>query len=129
MFAACAGEKSTPTATFKATTEAAKNKDVNAIKANLSQGSIEFLNNAAKIQKIPLDEAITNQLNLVNFGDKQIETRNEMINGDDATLEIKNPITGAWDKLYFTQENGRWKIAFDKLYKELMKKFEEQNAK
>jgi hypothetical protein len=49
------------------------------------------------------------------------ETRNEKVEGTNATLEIKNAQTGTWDKVYFAQEEGKWKIALDKFMEEMLK--------
>jgi hypothetical protein len=113
-------ENSTPTATFKAYIEAANKNDTAALKQYFSQGTLKMLDEAAKAQNTTLDEVIKNQINL--SGEKKMpETRNETIEGANATLEIKNNITGTWDKVYFKQEDGSWKIALDKFMEEMMK--------
>jgi hypothetical protein len=54
------------------------------------------------------------------------ETRNEKINGDMATLEVKNEKTDKWDPLPFVKENGEWKIALDKFLEDMMKSLGEK---
>jgi hypothetical protein len=50
------------------------------------------------------------------------ETRNEKIEGDTATLEVKNAATNDWDKTPFVKEDGKWKLALDKLIDDLEQK-------
>jgi hypothetical protein len=40
------------------------------------------------------------------------ETRNEKMDGDKATLEIKDK-KAEWQTIHFAREDGQWKIAFD----------------
>ena len=40
------------------------------------------------------------------------ESRNEKIDGDKATLEIKNDKKGTWDTIKFVKEDEQWKISF-----------------
>ena len=58
-----------------------------------------------------------------------VEMRNEKITGETATLEVKNQTTGAWDTIPFVREEGKWKIAFDKLIEEMMKKLADDITK
>jgi hypothetical protein len=48
--------------------------------------------------------------------------RNEKIEGDTATLEVKNEKTTEWETLYFVKETDEWKIALDKSLEEMFKK-------
>ncbi|HEX8421805.1 MAG TPA: hypothetical protein VF634_00240, partial [Pyrinomonadaceae bacterium] len=47
--------------------------------------------------------------------DKMPASRNEKINGNDATLEIQDGESGRWDTVTFVKEDGQWKIALDKM--------------
>ena len=53
--------------------------------------------------------------------EKMPETRNEKIDGETATLEVKNEKTDKWDTLPFVKENSEWKIALDKFVEDMMK--------
>lgn len=44
-------------------------------------------------------------------GDKPFEVRNEKIEGDTATAEIKGGSYAVWIKWKFVKENGEWKLA------------------
>lgn len=119
-FSACkTAEISTPTAGFKAYIEAVNKNDLPKIKQSFSRNSLKMLEETANAQKITLDEAIKNQTNPLGKTLPLPETRNEKIEGANAMLEVK---TGEnWDKVYFSQEDGAWKIALDKFLEEMLK--------
>ena len=102
---------SSPTATAKAFYDAAKAKDVQGIKNTMSKGSLDMMEKFAKMQNKSLDEALKEP-------DKSnppttFESQNEKINGDTATLEVKDE-KGNWETIPFVKEDGQWKIALDK---------------
>lgn len=113
-----------PTDTFKAFVEAGRKKDTAAVKQMLSKGSLKMAEDNAKAQNKSVDEILSSR----ETQDMKAtpESRNEKINGDSATIEIKNDVTGTWDTMYFAKEDGQWKLALDKAMQEIMKKFEEQ---
>jgi hypothetical protein len=114
---------SSPTATFKSFWEAQKKKDVAGMKKTLSKGSMAMLEKGAKQQNKTVDEAITEGFNAPGAKyDKTPETRNEKINGNDATLEVQDETSQKWETMYFVKEDGDWKIALDKTVEELLKK-------
>ena len=108
-------KRDSPTATFEAFYEAIKNKDVQAYKKTVSKGSLEMLERAAKELDKSLDEYINLEMNKpsLKLPDK-LETRNEKITGDRATLEIKNN-EGGWSTVPFVKEDGQWKVAVDEI--------------
>ncbi len=113
-----------PTDTFKAFIEAGRKKDTAAIKQMLSKGSLKMAEENAKAQNMSVDEILSSR---ETPGMKSMpDTRNEKIDGDSATLEIKNDVTGTWDVMYFVKEDGQWKLALDRAMQEIMKKVEEQ---
>ena len=105
--AAC-GKKSTPTETFKAFYEAAKKKDAAGIKKTLSKNLLNRLEDEAKKANKPLDERLIN----VSIPEAMPETRNEKIDGDNATLEIKGR-GDIWHPMSFVKEDGEWKLDSD----------------
>jgi len=111
---------STPTATFKAFYEASNKKDVAGMKKALSKGTMDMFDKLAKEQNKSTDEMLKS-FDKEDKSQKMPETRNEKINGDTATLEVKNDKTDKWDTLPFVKENGEWKIALDKFLEDLMK--------
>lgn len=101
-----------PTVTLKNYVEASQKKDAEAIKQTLSGGTLKMIDESAKRQNTTLEEVLTKD---AGNAYKQVpETRNEKIEGDAATLEVKNAATADWDKIPFVREEGKWKIALDK---------------
>lgn len=119
---ACKFGSSSPTSTFKAFFEAQKKKDVAAIKKTLSKGSLDMMEKAAKEQKKTVDEALAEGLNSpASKSDKMPETRNEKIDGNNATLEVQDEDSKKWETMYFVKEGSDWKIALDKTIEEMFK--------
>ncbi|HEY0004799.1 MAG TPA: hypothetical protein VGB17_08295 [Pyrinomonadaceae bacterium] len=120
--AACKrGSPSSPTITMKAYFEAIRKKDAEGFKKTLSKGSLETLENSAKQKSTTLDAAIKAGLNdpaLAANAASTPEMRNEKINGDAATLEVKNDQTNSWESIPFVKENNEWKIALDQAMRE-----------
>src|SRR5437868_13101172 len=82
---------SSPTGTFKAFFEAQQKKDVAGMKKNLSKTSLAIMEKTAKEQNMTIDDAIKQQLaNPASKTEMIPETRNEKINGNEATLELHN---------------------------------------
>lgn len=81
----------------------------------------------ADAQKIPLDEVIQKE---TLFGENQttLEFRNEKIEGDEATIEVKNSY-GIWDAVPFVREGGAWKIAKERYADALQKQADEDNKR
>ena len=123
MLAVAGCKSSTPTATFKAFFEAQQKKDVAGMKKNLSKTSLAIMEKSAKEQNKSVDDLFKEQLdNPASKTDKIPETRNEKINGNEATLELHNEETNKWDMMYFAKEDGVWKIALDRTIEEILKK-------
>src|SRR5437763_4414414 len=121
-FVACNLTSSSPTSTFKAFYEAQKKKDVDGMKKALSKSSIQMIETAATRQGKTVDKALTESFEGPGAkSDKMPETRNEKIDGDNATLEVQDEDTKKWSKVYFVKEEKNWKIALDKTIEELFK--------
>lgn len=110
LLAACAGESkpSTPLETLKAYTTAIKKKDTTQMKLLLSDASIKMAEQEAKSQNVNLDEVVKRET-LFNENQKTVEFRNEKIEGDKATIEMKDSFE-TWNTVPFVRENGSWKI-------------------
>ena len=124
LMIALAGCKSgsSPTATFKAFFAAQQKKDVVGMKKNLSKTSLAIMEKSAKEQNKSIDDAIKEQLdNPASKTDKIPETRNEKINGNEATLQLHNEDTNKWDTMYFVKEDNAWKIALDRTIEEMLR--------
>ena len=100
-----------PTDTLKALSDASKKKDVEAIKKHLSQGTLALLETGAQEQKKSVDQ-ILKEKDGAPFP-KLPELGAEQVEGETATLEVKNTESGKFEKLPFVKENGEWKVAID----------------
>lgn len=110
FIAACAGaaQPTTPLETLKTYTEAIKKKDTTTMKLLLSDETIKMHQQSAKEQGVTLDEIVQRE-SLFSPDQKRVEYRNEKIEGDKATIEMKNSY-GIWDTVSFVREDGIWKI-------------------
>jgi len=95
------------------------------MKALLSKGSLDLIERSARTQGTTTDELLRREASVKI--QNAPETRNEKIEGETATVEVKNETTGEFDmKMPFVREDGTWKIARDKYIAELMKKANEE---
>lgn len=110
---ACAGQASSessgasPTATMNAYYDALKRKDVDAVKKTLADGYLKMLESAG----VASERAF--QPMMERLPATRPATRNEKVDGDRATLEVRNEAEGRWDLVAFVKEDGAWKIALD----------------
>ena len=106
----CSGEQkpATPVGTFMTYTKAFKKKDITTMKLLLSKATIKMHEQEAKAQGVTLDDIVKRE---TMFSEKQtsVEYRNEKIDGDKATLEVKDQ-NGMWQTWPFVREDGVWKI-------------------
>ena len=113
---ATAVSASTPTDAFRAYYEAIKRKDTDAVRSLFSKGTMTMMEDQAKRTNKSIDAIMTEGLEAAN---KEIpatvpETRNEKIEGDTATLEVRDEKGDKWETLHMVKEDGAWKLAFDK---------------
>jgi hypothetical protein len=78
------------------------------MKLLLSDASIKMHDKEARAQNVNLDDIVKRET-LFSENQTSVEFRNEKIEGDRATLEVKNSY-GAWEKVPFVREEGLWKI-------------------
>ncbi len=110
MLSGCAGDAKpeTPIETFKTYINAVKQKNTTKMKLLLSSESIKMHEQEAKAQNVTLDDVVKRET-LFSEGQKVIEFRNEKVEGERATLEVKNSF-GAWESIPFVREDSEWKI-------------------
>lgn len=110
LLAACSGAQkpSTPLDTLQAYVLAIKKKDTTMMKVLLSDATIKMHQQSAKEQGVTLDEIVERET-LFTSDQKRAEYRNETVEGDKASIEMKNSY-GIWDKISFVKEDGVWKI-------------------
>lgn len=105
----CGKADTSPTATAKVYYEAAKNKDVAAMKSLMSKKLLEQLDKAVKAQNKSLDDMLRENAE-AEPPPPTLETRNEKIDGDKASLEVNQDGKGRWQPINFVKEDGAWKI-------------------
>jgi hypothetical protein len=130
LFAGCASNQPPATAggpsdVLRQYVAASQKQDIAAMKNLLSKDSLELIERSARSQGTTTDELLRRE-STVKIKNA-IETRSEKIEGDAATVEIRNETTGEFDmKMPFVRENGAWKLARDKYIEETLKKANEE---
>jgi len=110
-----------PSGVLKQYVAASQKQDIAAMKNLLSKGSLELIEKSAKAQNSTTDELLRRESSVKILNAP--ETRNEKIEGETATVEVKNETNGEFDlKMPFVKENGAWKIARDKYIEDALKK-------
>ncbi len=129
FLAACRAEPkpSTPLETLKTYTQAIKKKDTTTMKLLLSADSIKMSEQEAKSQSVPLDEIVKRET-LFNESQKTVEFRNEKIEGDKATIQMKDS-GGVWNTIFFVREEGAWKIDKQSIANQMLQQIEESDKR
>jgi hypothetical protein len=115
---ACSGQASleqsgaSPTATMNAYYDALKGRNVAAVKETVSDGYLKLIESAG----VPAERAF--QPMMERLPAARPATRNEKIDGDRATLEVRNEDEGRWEMVVFVKEDGAWKIALEQMSKD-----------
>lgn len=122
-----AEKPSTPLETLKAYTAAIKKKDPTTMKLLLSEGSIEMARQEADAQNVALDEIVKRET-LFRENQSTVEFRNEKIDGDRATIEMKDSFD-TWNTVPFVREEGIWKIDKQGIANQMMLDFERENKR
>lgn len=126
LAAACSEPKvASPIETFKTYTKAIKAKDTTTMKLLLSDATIKMHEKEAKSQGVTVDDIVKRET-LFNENQKTVEYREEKIDGDKATLQVKNPF-GSWETVPFVREDGVWKIDKVGYADQMMKDIDEKN--
>lgn len=97
------------------------------MKLLLSSGSIKMHEQEAKSQGVTLDDIVKRET-LLSENQTTVEYRNEKIDGEKATLEVKNSY-GSWETWPFVREEGVWKIDKQGYADQMIKDIEENNQK
>ena len=107
---ACGGgdKDRTPSETFKEYVKASKKKDTTAMKILLSSATMKMHDQEAKAQNTTVDEIVKRET-LLAPDQTTVEYRNEVINGDKASIQFKNAY-GSWETLPFVREDNQWKM-------------------
>ncbi len=95
------------------------------MKLLLSAESIKMSEQEAKSQNVPLDEIVKRET-LFNESQKTVEFRNEKIEGEKATIEMKDSM-GTWNTIFFVREDGVWKIDKQGIANQTIQQVEERD--
>ncbi len=109
-----------PTDTMRAFNDAVVKTDAAKIKSFLSRGSIKMIEDSAREQRKTVDQILTAEDGAPMPVEREMQ--NETIDGDIATVEVKNSVLGNFDKMFLVKENGNWRVALDKFYDEMLRK-------
>lgn len=103
---------SSPKAAYRETYEATKRGDLEAYKRNVTQATLDLIEENAKKAGLTLDEALRKAMTTTPLPPTLPELRNEKIEGDRATIEVG--VGGQWVTLPYAKENGEWKMALER---------------
>ena len=120
-----APQPKTPLETLQAYAGAFKKKDYTTMKLLLSDATIKMHQQAAKDQGVTLDDIVERET-LFPPEQKTAEFRNQKIDGDKATIEMKNS-SGIWDTINFVREEGVWKLDKQSFANETIEQNEQKN--
>ncbi len=120
-------EPVSPLQTFKTYTKAIKAKDTTTMKLLLSNATIKVHEKEAKAQGVTVDDIVKRET-LFSENQKSVEYRNEKIDGEKATLQVKNSY-GSWETVPFVREDGVWKIDKQGYADQMMKDIEDSDKK
>lgn len=125
ILAACTRPPSTPIETFKTYVKAIKAKDVKAMRVLLSEATLKMHERQAVAQGTTVDEIIKRET-LFTENQRSVEFRDEKIEGDKATLMVKNSY-GSWETVPFVKEDGVWKLDKKGFADRMMMEIEQEN--
>lgn len=127
-FTACTPQRpATPKETFMTYIKALKAKDYTAMKLLLSNATIKMHEQEAKAQGLTVDDIVKRET-LLSENQTAVEYKDEKIDGDKATLKVKNSY-GSWETVPFVREDGVWKIDKQGYADEMLRDIEEQEKK
>lgn len=128
--AACstsAPKPETPLDSLKTYAAAFRKKDYTTMKLLLSSETIKMHQQTAKEQNVTLDDIVGRET-LFLPDQKNYVTRNQKIDGDRATIEIKNS-NNKWDTVNFVKEEGIWKLDRKTFADQIIEQNEQDNKK
>lgn len=97
-------DQSTPSAAMRAYYDAARRKNVNALKKLMPSAALKEMQAAG----VPAESVLLAASRDVPA--TMPEIRNERVDGSQATLEVYNAKTGHWETVAFMKEEGVWKL-------------------
>ncbi|HEY0427210.1 MAG TPA: hypothetical protein VGC76_05335 [Pyrinomonadaceae bacterium] len=106
-------KRDTPAKAIRTYIEAIRNKNLQDLKDSLSENTSRLLEAEAKGKNKTLDEILKTELETASAATKpgEVETQNEKITGDNATIEFRCCGNVEWSQRTFVKEKGEWKIS------------------
>ena len=126
-FACTPSEPASPLQTFKTYTKAIKQKDFTTMKLLLSNATIKMHEKEAKAQGVTVDDIVKRET-LFAENQKSVEYRNEKIDGEKASLQVKDRY-GTWETMLFVREDGVWKIDKAGYANQMIKEIEDSDKR
>jgi hypothetical protein len=120
-------EAASPKKTFETYIKALKQKDTTTMKVLLSDATLKMHEQEAKAQGVTVDDIVKRET-LFSEGQTTVEYRNEKIEGDKATLEVKTAY-GTWETVPFILEDGVWKIDKKGYADQMLMEMDESNRR
>ena len=121
-------ERGSPTWVLQAFTYAKKAKNTAAMKEALSKSTLNSIKEVAAAKGQSIDEYLASgNTTPLNHPDMP-QTRDEIIQNDIATVEIRRFSNDKWRKLTFVKEDGKWKIDLNKFLDELYPSLQNQDS-
>jgi hypothetical protein len=123
---ACMGKFTPPTPleTLQAYNLAIKKKDPTQMKLLLSDASLKMAEQEAKAQNVTIDEIMKRET-LFSENQRRVEIRNQKVDGDRATIEMKDTFD-TWITVPFVREEGVWKIDKQGFANQMMQEIEDE---
>lgn len=103
----------TPMKAIEEFAKAYEEKNLVRVKMRMSGKTLEVMAKDASAKGAKLDDTVNDFMNKTELPFKGVpEMRNEKIDGETATVEVK--ANDKWVPMPLVLENGKWRIAFDK---------------
>lgn len=95
------------------------------MKLLLSEGTMKLHEQEAKVRGVTVDEIVLQQT-LFSPEQRVFDYRNQKIEGNKATVEVKNSF-GSWDTVFLVKEKGVWKIDLEGTSQKMIEDVDKQN--
>ncbi len=118
-------EPASPLQTLQLYAKALKKKDYTTMKLLLSTETMKMHEQEAKAQGVTVDDIVKRET-LISESQKSVEFRNEKIDGDKATIEVKDAYDN-WQTIPFVREEQEWRIDKKGYADRFIQEIEQQN--
>ncbi|MEZ5307214.1 MAG: nuclear transport factor 2 family protein [Pyrinomonadaceae bacterium] len=112
-----------PTDTIRALNDAVVKKDAAKIMSLISRASLAMIEKSAREQGKTVEQILTADDGAPMPVEREMQ--NETIDGDEAFVEVRNSVLGNFDKMFLVKEDGKWRIALDKIQAEMIRRMNE----